>query len=117
MKNAVRDKSELRFGSSVDLLQKIKATRPDLIKAAQDRPLRVIVAKNLARYRREAGLSREALAAKTPEVGARTIQRIEEAGEDSNPTLRVIEALAGALGLAAAALTDPKATIMGEKAD
>lgn len=72
-----------------------------------------VVGRNLLRLRVETGLSRRALAERTADVGERTIQRIEEAREDSNPTMRVLEELAKALKVPATALTDPKATFLG----
>jgi ribosome-binding protein aMBF1 (putative translation factor) len=115
MKSVVKGHRKVRFGNSRALLEKLKAKRPDLIAAALAQPLRVVVGKNLVRLRREEGLSREALAERCAEVGARTIQRIEEARDDANPTLRVLEVLGKALGVPATELTNPVLTVMGQR--
>jgi ribosome-binding protein aMBF1 (putative translation factor) len=111
MKTATKKK--VLFTTREQLLARMKEKRPDLLQAVLNEPLRVVVGKNLLRLRSEAGLSREALAARCEDVGERTIQRIEECGEDSNPTVRVIEHLSRALKVSSTALTDPRATFMG----
>ena len=110
-----KSRKAVRFGSSKQLIQLIRQKRPDLIQATIEQPLRVVVGKNLLRIRGEKGLTRQALAECTADVGPRTIQRIEEAGEDSNPTLRVLEELARALEVKVQALTDPQGTLMGQR--
>ena len=115
MQTLTKPKKSVRFNTTESLLSKLKAKRPDLLEAALQQPLRIVIAKNVLRLRGEAGLTRELLSERTGEVGARTIQRIEEGGEDSNPTVRVLEALAKALGTTAVALADPSSTIMGIK--
>jgi hypothetical protein len=111
MKTAVRKKA--LFSTRERLIERMRRERPDLVEAVANQPLRVVVGKNLLRLRSEAGLSREALAERCGEVGMRTIQRIEECGEDSNPTVRVIDQLSHALKVSSFALTDPRGTLMG----
>jgi hypothetical protein len=113
MKTVVKKK--VLFTSQEQLLAKMKKERPDLVQAILNAPLRIVVGKNLLRLRSEAGLTREGLAARCKDVGARTIQRIEEAREDSNPTVRVIDDLSHALKVTSTALTDPAATFMGDR--
>lgn len=108
-----KTKVKVRFTSSEDLAKKLRKYRPDLVARSTGASLIEVVGRNLLRLRVEAGLSRCALAAQTADVGQRTIQRIEEAKEDSNPTMRVLEELAKALKVPATALTDPKATLLG----
>lgn len=112
----LKTKPQVRFVGSGDLVQALKRKRPDLVAASHAAPLREVVGRNLLRLRVDRGLSRHALAERTVDVGERTIQRIEEAREDSNPTVRVLEELAKALKVPATALTDPKATLLGEEA-
>jgi len=109
-----KTRAKVKFTGSTELLAKLQARRPDLVARSRNAPLREVVGRNLLRLRTESGLSRRALAERTVEVGERTIQRIEEAGEDSNPTVRVLEELAKALRVAATDLTDPGATLLGE---
>jgi ribosome-binding protein aMBF1 (putative translation factor) len=109
-------KSKVHFTGSADLAEKLKVRRPDLVARSHAAPLREVVGRNLLRLRNERGLSRHALADRTADVGERTIQRIEEARDDSNPTVRVLEDLAKALNVSATVLTDPRTTLLGEKA-
>lgn len=109
-------KPKVRFTSGADLVAKLKVKRPDLVERSKEASLHEVVGRNLLLIRTEKGLSRRALAERTQDVGERTIQRIEEAGEDSNPTLRVVEELAKALGVKATALTDPGMTLVGVRA-
>lgn len=113
---ATMTRPKVRFTSGADLVAKLKARRPDLVERSRDTSLHEIVGRNLLLLRTEKGLSRRALAERTPDVGERTIQRIEEAGEDSNPTLRVLEELAKALKVPATTLTDPGMTLLGTRA-
>jgi hypothetical protein len=112
----LKNKRQTRFIASAELMETLKLRRPDLVAASRAAPLREVVGRNLLRLRIESGLSRRALAERTTEVGGRTIQRIEEAREDSNPTVRVLEELAQALRVPATALTDPASILLGEEA-
>ncbi|HTB23462.1 MAG TPA: helix-turn-helix transcriptional regulator [bacterium] len=113
---ATKTKTKVRFTGSSDLVEKLKLLRPDLVARSHAAPLREVVGRNVLRLRSERGLSRHALAERTTDVGERTIQRIEEAREDSNPTVRVLEELAKALKVPATVLTDPRTTLLGEQA-
>lgn len=98
----------MRFTGSADLVEKLKRGRPDLVARSRAASLREVAGRKLPRLRSERGFSRRALAERTADVGERTIQRIEEVREDSNPAVRVLEELAKALMVPASALTDPR---------
>ncbi|HTA75801.1 MAG TPA: helix-turn-helix transcriptional regulator [bacterium] len=84
--------------SHADSMKALKKRRPDVYKALKDPEPMACLAWNVMEYRHEKGLSQKALAAKAG-VSLRTIAYLEEYRDKFNPQIKIVQAIAKALGV------------------
>jgi ribosome-binding protein aMBF1 (putative translation factor) len=87
-----------RFLTEKESLERLKKNRPDLYESLKKPSPKACLGANVMTLRRKKGLSQKDLADKA-KVGFRTLQRLEEAQPNSNPTIDVVEGVATALGV------------------
>lgn len=76
----------------------LKKTKPEAYQALKDPEPRACLAWNVMEYRHEKGFSQKALAEKAG-VSLRTIAYIEDYEEKFSPNIKIVQAIAQALGV------------------
>lgn len=79
-------------------MKQLKKAKPEAYKALKDPEPRACLAWNLLEYRHEKGLSQKALAEKAG-VSLRTVAYIEDYEEKFSPNIKIVQAIAKALGV------------------
>ena len=82
-------------GSGPEYLNRLKKKRPDLYERLKNPSLSARLAVKLGMLRAQKGWTQKQ-AAERAEIGMATYQNLEEAKQTANPTLKVLEGLAGA---------------------
>ena len=85
-------------GSGPDYLVRLQKNRPDLFQRLKNPSLSARLAVKLGMLRNQKGWTQKQAAARA-EIGMATYQNLEEAKPAANPTLKVLEGLAGAYGV------------------
>jgi DNA-binding XRE family transcriptional regulator len=84
--------------SHEESMKRLKKTKPEAYKALKDPEPRACLAWNLMEYRHEKGLTQKALADKAG-ISLRTIAYIEDYEEQFSPNIKIVQAIAKALGV------------------
>jgi DNA-binding XRE family transcriptional regulator len=84
--------------SSEESIRRLKKEKPEVYKALKDPEPRACLAWNVLEFRHENGLSQKALADKAG-VSLRTIAYIEDYEEKFSPNIKIVQAIAKALGV------------------
>lgn len=98
MKTTNKRKFIPRFLTEKESMERLKKNRPDLYETLRKPSPKACLGANVSTLRQKKGISQKELADKG-KVGFRTLQRIEEAQPNSNPTMNAIEGVAKALGV------------------
>ena len=84
--------------SQEESLRKLKKHKPEAYKSLKNPEPRACLAWNLMDYRHQKGLSQKALADKAG-ISLRTIAYIEDYEEKFSPNIKIVQAIAKALGV------------------
>lgn len=84
--------------SHEESMKQLKKARPEVYKALKDPEPRACLAWNLMEYRHEKGLTQKSLADKAG-VSLRTVAYIEDYEEKFSPNIKIVQAIAKALGV------------------
>lgn len=81
-------------GSGLEYLNRLRTKRPDLYERLKNPSVATRLAVKLRMLRAQKGWTQKQVAARA-EIGMATYQNVEEAKQAANPTLKVLERLAG----------------------
>jgi DNA-binding XRE family transcriptional regulator len=84
--------------SREESLRQLKKSKPETYKALKNPEPRACLAWNLLEYRHDKGLTQKALADKAG-VSLRTVAYIEDYEEKFSPNIKIVQAIAKALGV------------------
>ncbi len=84
--------------SREESMKRLKKSRPEVYKALKDPEPKACLAWNVMEYRHEKGFSQKALADKAG-ISLRTIAYIEDYEGEFSPNIKIVQAIAKALGV------------------